>query len=204
MELKKNDNNLTIAYIRTDNAGCYKGSDALLAADEIYKLTGVLIRRFDFSNAQSGKGPCDRMAAVIKAIIRRFINEKNDCVTSADFVNATKCTQNMTIRACRLARVPVPMKKRWSGVQSFNNIEYELVSDKKGEQIKLTVRRAFNIGVGKTFLWSNLSISMIEIVPVETSLCYNDQKWKTDIVEEGSDSHFSGVCLLFETISFYL
>jgi len=61
-----------------------------------------LVRRFDFSDAQSGKGPCDRMAAVIKANIRRFINEKNDCVTSSDFVRAAESTQYMTVMTCRL------------------------------------------------------------------------------------------------------
>ena len=70
MKLKETDNNLTTAYIRTDNAGCYKGSDILLTVKQIRKLTGVFIRRFDCSDAQSGKGPCDRMAAVIKANIR--------------------------------------------------------------------------------------------------------------------------------------
>ena len=99
------------------------------------------------------------MAAVIKANIRRFINENNDCVTSSDFVHAAKTTQYTTMRACRLAQLPVPMKKKWSGVQIFNNIEYELVSDgdnngrqTTGEEIRVSVRRTFGIGVGKTFL----------------------------------------------------
>ena len=70
MELKETNNNLTTAYIRTDNAGCYKGSDILLTVKQIYKLTGVFIWRFNCSDAQSGKGPCARMAAVIKANIR--------------------------------------------------------------------------------------------------------------------------------------
>ena len=99
------------------------------AVKQIYKVTGVFIRRFDFSDAQFVKGPCDRMAVVIKADLRRFINEKNDCVTSSDFVNAAKTTQYTTVRTCRLAQLPVPMKKRCSGVQSFNNIEHELVSN---------------------------------------------------------------------------
>jgi hypothetical protein len=196
MELKGIDGNLKTAYIRTDNAGCYKGSDTLLAVKQIYKNTGVLIRRFDFSDAQAGKGSCDRMAAVIKANIRRFINEKNDCVTSSDFVNAAKATQCTTVRACRLAQLAVPMKKRWSGVQSFNNIEYELVSNEDnsgrtttGNDIKLTVRRAFGIGVGKMFLWSKLNVSSNDIVRIETSDRYDNEKWQRDVVEKGIDAH---------------
>ena len=146
MELKETDNNLTTVYIRTNNAGCYKGSDTLLAVKQIYKLTSVFIRRFDFSDAQSGKGPCNRMAAVIKANLCRFINEKNDCVTRSDFVNAAKTTQYITARACRLAQLPVPMKKRWSGVQSFNNIEYELVSNGDNNERQMTDDRRGNKG----------------------------------------------------------
>jgi hypothetical protein len=50
--LKQADNTLTTAYIRTDNAGCYKGSETLLAVEQIYKETGIIIRRIDFSDTQ--------------------------------------------------------------------------------------------------------------------------------------------------------
>jgi hypothetical protein len=193
MELKQRDRNLTMAYIRTDNAGCYKGTDTLLAVKQIYKLTGVFIRRFDFSDAQLGKGPCDRMAAVIKANIRRFINEKNDCVTSSEFVNAAKSTKYITVMACRLAQSAVPTKKRWSGIQNFNNIEYELVPNKNNderktdEEIKVIVWRAFDIGVGKTFWWSKLNASGSDIVRIETSVREDNLEWRGEIREEGID-----------------
>jgi len=61
----------------------------------IFKLTGFLIRRFDFSDAQSSKGSCDTMTAITKGYIRRFINEKHDCINSFDFVNATRSTPSI-------------------------------------------------------------------------------------------------------------
>ena len=193
MALKQSDRNLTTAYIRTDNAGCYKGTDTLLAVKQIYKLTGVFIRRFDFSDAQSGKGSCDRMAAVIKANIRRSINEKNDCVTSSEFVNAAKSTKYITIMACRLDQSGVPTKKRWSGVQNFNNIEYEFVADKSSnarktdEEIKVIVWRAYDIGVGKTFWWSKLNASSSDIARIETGVREGNSEWRGDNLEEGID-----------------
>ena len=51
------------------------------------KLTCIRIRRFDFFDVQSGKGPCDRMAAVLKATTRRWIMKKNHYVTSSSFAN---------------------------------------------------------------------------------------------------------------------
>ena len=183
MELKETDNNFTTAYIRTDNVDCYKGSDTLLAVKQIYKLTDVFIRRFDFSYAQSGKGSRDRMAAVIKANLRQFLNGKNNCVTSSNLVNATKTPQYTTARACRLVQSPVPMKKRWSRVQSFNNNEHELVSNgdnndrqTTSEEIRVSIRPAFGIGVGKTFSWSNLNVSSNDIVRIEISIRNDNQK----------------------------
>ncbi|CAF1356373.1 unnamed protein product [Adineta ricciae] len=195
-ELKKQNSNLTYAYIRTDNAGCYKGSDTLLAVQELYKITGVLVRRFDFSNAQSGKGPCDRMAAVIKANIRRFINEKNDCVSSSDFVRAAKSTRHMSLMSCRMPSSSVSNKTRWHGIQNYNNIEYKLVSKRElrrqkieNKEIEVTVWRAFNVGVGQLFQWSKLNTSRYNIAPIEISLRHDNYQWQDDSFErEGSEN----------------
>ncbi len=161
--------------------------------EQLYKLTGVLIRRFDFSDAQSGKGSCDRMAAVTKSNIRRFINEKNDCVTSPDFVKAAKSTQFMTIMACRLANSSATNKTRWPGIQNYNNIQYELVSKRarrkaEGEEkeIQVTVWRAFNIGTGQTFQWSKLNVSENHIIPIKTSVRHDNCKWQDDSFERGT------------------
>ena len=128
-QLKQADANLTSAYIRTDNAGCYKGSDTLLAVEQIQQETGVLVRGIDFTDAQSGQGPCDRMASVTKANVRRFVNESNDCVTSSQVVDAAESTRFMTVMACRLPELSSPSKTRWSGVQNFINIQYEWTSN---------------------------------------------------------------------------
>lgn len=105
--LKQQHPEIEFAYIRCDNAGCYHGTDMLLAAKELYETTGVLIRRIDFSEAQAGKGACDRKAAVIKGEIRRYVDEKHDCTTSAEFVQAAKSTRHLTILSCEL-----PTKKK--------------------------------------------------------------------------------------------
>ncbi|CAF3928825.1 unnamed protein product [Rotaria sp. Silwood2] len=72
----------------------------LLSVKELYETTGILIRRVDLSEAQAGKGLCDRKAAVIKGEIRRYVDEKHDCTSSAEFVAATKSTQHLTILSC--------------------------------------------------------------------------------------------------------
>lgn len=53
--LRSENPKLETVYLRADNAGCYHGSEFMLAVKKLYDETGVLIRRADFSEAQSGK-----------------------------------------------------------------------------------------------------------------------------------------------------
>ena len=55
------------------------------------------------------------------------------------------------------------------------------------EEIRVSVRRAFGIGVGKTFFWTNLNVSSNHIVRIETSIRHDNQKWHKDTVEHGID-----------------
>ncbi len=86
--LRQTSPNIKFVHLRSDNAGCYHGSEALLSTVQFVKETGIWIKSIDFSDPQSGKGPCDRIAAVIKCSIRRFINEKNNCTNAIEFLKA--------------------------------------------------------------------------------------------------------------------
>jgi hypothetical protein len=191
-QLKHADNTLTTACIRTGNAGCYKDSDTLLSIKQIYKETGIIVRRIDFADAQSGKGSCDRMASVTKANVRRFVNEKNDCVTSSNFVDAAKSTRCMTVMACRLSDSSSINKTRWQGVQNFNNISCELLSNKinhrsktADEEIKVTLWRAFDIGFGQSFTWSELNTSTAATIPIQIGARHDNSKWHADSLAKG-------------------
>lgn len=133
------------------------------------------------------------MAAVTKGNIRRFINEKNDCTTNSDFVTAAKSTKYMTLFACRLPSSSGKNKIRWPGIQSFNNIDYELVSQQIGRtsktnenEVKITVWRAFNIGSGRIFYLSKLKAAKCDIRPIEVSIRHDDYTWQSDNVERSS------------------
>ena len=63
--LSKEHPEITTAYYRQDNAGCYKSAAMLAACPLMQKTTGINVRRVDFSDPQGGKGSCDRKAATI-------------------------------------------------------------------------------------------------------------------------------------------
>ena len=59
--------NLTRVFYRQDNAGCYHCGATIDCASNSGSRNGVQVERLDFSDAQGGKGACDRKAATIKA-----------------------------------------------------------------------------------------------------------------------------------------
>ncbi|CAF1475822.1 unnamed protein product, partial [Rotaria sordida] len=54
----------------------------------ISEKTGIVVKRCDFCDPQGGKGRCDRCAAIIKSIIRRYLNENHNVTTASEFVEA--------------------------------------------------------------------------------------------------------------------
>ena len=57
-------------YLRQDNAGCYHCASTLLLVHGVATKHEISLKPVDFSDPQSGKGPCDRKAATIKSHMR--------------------------------------------------------------------------------------------------------------------------------------
>ncbi|CAC5414974.1 unnamed protein product [Mytilus coruscus] len=77
--------NLQNVHIFSDNAGCYKSS---LTLSTLRHEIGKALASYNFSEAQNGKGPCDRRAAHAKFVIKRFINEGRDVTSALDMKKA--------------------------------------------------------------------------------------------------------------------
>lgn len=144
--LKEEHPELTTAFLRQDNAGCYHCAEMLASCAQMKIRTGIAIRRVDFSDPQGGKGSCDRKAATVKAHVRRYINEGHDVMNANDFRGAM--LSNGGIRDVRVVLVDasnaervtqVPVK--WAGINSLSNFLY---SDDA-----ITVWRAYDVGTGK-------------------------------------------------------
>ena len=75
---------LNQAFLRSDNAGCYKNGALLLSLPEISVCSGIKVIRYNFSDPQAGKDICDHKTAPMKAHIKRWVNEKHDVLTAED------------------------------------------------------------------------------------------------------------------------
>ena len=78
MALKSSYSNLTDAFLRSDNAGCYHNAFLILSLPSIGERAWIRILRYDFSNPQAGKDICDRRIATLKSHMRHFINEGDE------------------------------------------------------------------------------------------------------------------------------
>ena len=125
---KRVDSSIKNAYIRSDNADCYHSAQTILSLSQISRDSKIRIRRIDFCDPQGGKGPCDRYAAVIKSHVRRFLDEKHNVTTAAEFVEATY--SNDGIRGvyayeARLDKLASDPSSQISKISLFNNFSFE-------------------------------------------------------------------------------
>ena len=144
--LKTEHPEITSAFLRQDNAGCYHNSVLLATCSVLKSKTGVSVRQVDFSDPQGGKGACDRKTATIKAHFRRHVNEGHDVQNAKDFKDVMLSSGGLSgvrvalVDAGTEGRCILPQVKL-VGVSSFNNFQYS-------EQ-GVIVWRAFEVGQGK-------------------------------------------------------
>ena len=138
--------NVTKAYFRQDNAGCYHSSATILACPVVSSSTGVQIRRIDFSDPQGGKGAADRLAATCKAHVRIFINEGHDVTNATQLKDALVSHGGIDgVRVACLDAVttasPISEPAKIHHVSKLNNFEFT--------EGGIKAWRAYDIGRGK-------------------------------------------------------
>ena len=121
--LKHEHPELTTAFLRQDNAGCYHSAEMLASCAQMEYKTGIAVGRVDFSDPQEGQGPCDRKAATLKALVRRYINEGHDMLNANDFLNAMLSNGGIpNVRAviadAYSTERDAQLSLKWSGVNS--------------------------------------------------------------------------------------
>lgn len=143
--IKRSNPNIKEAFIRSDNAGCYHAAQLILSLQGLSKRVGIKVRRYDFSDPQSGKDICDRRIATMKTHMRRYLNEGNDINSASDMKRALDSYGG--VKGCRVAVADVDVAKQemsdhtWKGIQSLNNFEFLSTG--------VRVWKAFGIGKGK-------------------------------------------------------
>ena len=161
--LKKLYTELTGVYIRSDNAGCYHRGYLLTSLSSIGHETGIRVIGYDFSEAQHGKGICDRKTATMKQHARRFVAEtKTDILTACDLKKALE--SNGGVKGCHVSVVEMPRRSsqidtnvKIKGISQIHNIRYE--------EGGMRFWKAFDIGKGERMVQDNMqSIEIPKVI----------------------------------------
>ena len=146
--LKEQHPEITSAYFRQNNGGCYHSSCSILSARVLSARSGIQVRQIDFSDPQGGKGTCDRKAAQVKAHVKSYVNEGNSVTTPSDLKTAIESRGG--ISGVRVAVLGVntanPRTYKLEGINTLNNFSFN-------DQVFYAFR-AYGIGPGKFFQWT--------------------------------------------------
>ena len=131
-----------VHYI-SDNAGCYHCSTTLLAILGISHATGIQIETVNFTEAQGGKGACDRKAASIKKHVRIYANEGHDVETPEQFKQAVESHGGIPGVKVYTSKVDnkVSAQRPIDSISQFNNFCFT--------EAGLRVWKAYSVGEGK-------------------------------------------------------
>ena len=119
------------------------------------------MKRLDFSDAQSGKDPCDRKAASIKSHMKIHLNQGSNIETVKEIIDAIQSSggvPGVDVSLCIPAPDPaLSLNVKIAGVSLISNIVYNNRS--------LTVWRTYGIGPGKCIHLKDLDIPQLVQIP---------------------------------------
>ncbi|CAC5417479.1 unnamed protein product [Mytilus coruscus] len=149
-DLTKQVPNIQEVNFFSDNAGCYKNTMMMVA---LRAELGDKLKTYNFSEAQDGKGPCDRRASHIKACVRRYINEGHDVTSAEEMKQAIDVKQKGSFRV-RVVDIVTNLDAEKSQIKPITGITqlHNFSFDVNG----ITVWKAYGIGEGKRISWDNI------------------------------------------------
>ncbi len=159
-------------YLRSDNAGYYHSVETISSLCNEY---GIKIKRYDFSEAQSGKDVCDRKTASMKTHINNYCNAGNDVTDGAAMMEALVSYGGVKGTSVSVMAPDYSSKQEESTsipaqISTINNIEYM----KNG----IRVYRSYGIGSG-------LDIKNDQIKHKPSPPVYNEITGFTEILSKG-------------------
>jgi hypothetical protein len=146
--ISKENPEITQAFLRSDEAGCYHNNLLLAAIRDVSKRSKIKVSTYQFSEPQYGKDVCDRILCPLKSSIRRYCNEGNDILSA----------KNM-----REALQKRPVKGTIVSVNLVNREKMQLVVNKQRISVRFTIfnTKAKACGFGRPILLAKESLFRI-------------------------------------------
>lgn len=114
---------MSMAYLKSDNAGCYQNASLMTSLKSIGERAGIHVRRYDFSDPQSGNDICDRKIAPMKGHIQRWEDERHDVITAGDMKEALDsyggiCGCRVTVSEADVSKAGETVE--WKGISTLS------------------------------------------------------------------------------------
>ena len=158
--IKSSMANISKAYIRSDEAGCYHNNLLIASLKDIGDRVGICVQSYDFSEPQQGKDIFDRIICPLKSSIRRYCNEGHDILTAQDMHTALNCRPvkgtTSSVNEVKASVEQLSVQKITDFSCSYHNFQYE--------ETGIRVWKAYGIGRGK-----KLSVEAIYITHQEST-----------------------------------
>ncbi|CAB4028841.1 hypothetical protein AC249_AIPGENE13851, partial [Paramuricea clavata] len=139
--VKQENPQITKAFLRSDEAGCYHNNMLILACNDLSQSSGVQIVGYDFSEPQCGKDICDRIICPMKSTINSFCNEGHNILSAVDMHTALK---ERPVKGVTASVGVIDESKNTFDVQKMDG--FSKFHDFRFEKNKLRVWRAYGIG----------------------------------------------------------
>ena len=174
--IKEQRPSVKVAYLRSDNAACYHCGPLLSVLHGISDRTGIAIRRYDFSEAQSGKDICDRRTAPLKIHAKRYGHEGHNISTAEELKEALESHGGVANTKVYVVDVDFSMQQlRKCAIPNVNNMNNFLLTEdgirmwqayqvgeghfiSKPEMQKLSNSEQGQTGLIVSYFWSCLTI----------------------------------------------
>ena len=75
---------MNMLFGKSDNANCYHSNFATERLYHLCKQHGVQLLRYDYIEPSKGKDQCDRESATAKALLRNYVDARNDLANAND------------------------------------------------------------------------------------------------------------------------
>lgn len=182
--------NISKAYVRSDEAGCYHNNLLIASLKDIGSRVGISVQNYDFSEPQMGKDICDRIKCPLKSSVRRYCNEGNDILIAQDMHTALNCRPvkgttpsvnevNASVNQFSITKIEC--------FSSYHNFQYE--------EGGIRVWKAYGIGKGKKLPDKSIYISHQEKTQLRVTIDFPvvNQTRQAKLQRKGNNEDSSNV-----------
>ncbi|XP_062614807.1 uncharacterized protein LOC134276582 [Saccostrea cucullata] len=173
--LKSIHPHLRDAYIRSDNAGCYHSLPMLSFLWKFRNELPLVVKQYDFSEAQSGKDLCDSRTGSCRLHMLNYINEGHDITNTLQMKEALESHGGIRNTYVSIVSPTSPIDTQPILCGQLKNFQISKYNNFSFEDEGLRAYKAYGIG-GELINASDISRISEQLSLADEKLVFSDPK----------------------------